>query len=252
MKNGARRKQARVVFFRSTGIAILASLLGLCAAGVANAAFYGDFSDGTISFLGVEDDNGLLGSPTISAGRIQFSPNSGFSATCTNGTCGGGATTTDGLRFQISASATGAPTALVIRLSGDTQIQDDLGLGGIAATFIASSVAIDVFEVDGVVVNNISLAAPVAFDSNGQFVQTTVGWAGNLTVDLSDLLAQNATTGRATRIGFDLSTALTAFSEAGLTASTTLREVEILFIPEPGAAVLIGLGLMRLARRSGS
>lgn len=241
-------KRMEMRFSQTAGIAIISLLFALGSQGDARAASYGTFSDGTVSFLDVQDDNGLFGAPTLSGGQLDFGAAS-FSASCVNGTCGGGTTVSDALRFQISTTAANAPTAIVIRLSGETDSQEFLP-GTIAATSVSSSVAVDIFEVDGVSVNNISFAAPVEFDSGGQFSNPDlVPWSGELRIDLTDLLAQNAVVGSATLIGFDLSTTLTAFSQDGQIATIELNDFEILLVPEPGTAVLIGLGLFGLAKR---
>jgi hypothetical protein len=39
------------------------------------AANYGDFNGSTVSFLSVQDQNGLFGAPTVSGDSLDFSPN---------------------------------------------------------------------------------------------------------------------------------------------------------------------------------
>ena len=70
-----------MIRFLSTGALALALLVNV--ASDSNAAYYGNFSSGTgtVSFLDVQDVNGLFGSPTASGNSLDFSPNT-FEADC--------------------------------------------------------------------------------------------------------------------------------------------------------------------------
>ncbi len=235
----------------------LVSLLGALASGEdAQAASYGDFSTagGAVDLNGVEDDTGAFGAPTPAANGLVFDLLQ-VSTRCgvVGGSCPsfGFGSVSEGLRFGISADAATAPSAIVIRQRGRTTL---LAPGDEQAiSTISTTVGVDIFEVDGITVNNLNIAVQLAFDAGGTYSAADAAgglvdfaFSGELTIDLAALLAANATTGIATLMGIDLSTLLTAFGDGAENALISTDSLEILFVPEPNTALLIGLGLLAL------
>jgi hypothetical protein len=236
---------------------VIVSLMGvLGSADAASAAMYGDFSTtgGTVDFNGVEDDSGSFGVPTPTANGLVFDLIQ-LSASCgaVAGSCPplSSESVNDRLRFEIAAGIADAPSAILIRQRGRTTL---LAPGGqTAVSSISTNVGIDIFDIDGVPVNNISFADSLVFESDGDFDATDaiggldgVPFSGELWIDLDQILADNSANGAVTRMEIDLSTFLTAFGDAAQNAEITTDYVEFLLVPEPGAALLIGLGLFAL------
>jgi len=241
-------------------VVALVSLMGsLGGVEAAHAVLYGDFSttDGRVDFNGVEDDSGAFGEPAPTANGLEFDLLQ-LSASCgiVLGSCPalGSGDASEGLRFEIAADAADAPSAIVIRQRGRTTL---LAPGGeTAVSIISTSVFVDIFQVDGMPVNVIDFSDFLTFESDGSFSASDasgglddVAFSGEITIDLAAILADNAATGAATLIGIDLSTMLTAFGDGAENAEITTDGLEILLVPEPSAALLLGLGLLALCRR---
>jgi len=231
---------------------VLALALSTFSASISNAGVYGDFSSptGTVSFLDVRDLNDLYGMPTASGNSLDFSPNT-FEADCS---LSAGCPPTphnvsDTLTFQIDADAGNFIDSLLLTEAGDTTLQSFLD--AFAATTVVGDVFIDVLEINGAPVNNINAAASMIFSQNGDYDSTDEGygthiWSGLLLLDISQVIADAGEVGQATLVGVSLSNTLTAFAESGATARIEKKDIDglaITVIPEPGSALLIGLGL---------
>ena len=124
-----------------------------------------------------------------------------------------------------------------------------------AATTVSASVFVDIFEIDGVAVNNINGNASMIFTQNGQFESTDEGygthiWTGSLLIDLDPIIANAGGSGRATRVQLNLDNTLVAFAASGASARIEKKDIDglaITIVPEPTTAVLMGLGLLGLA-----
>lgn len=243
-------------------LAVLAAALLLSAStwvSTAQAAFYGTSPGSTVTWIDVQDQNDLFGAPTTSPGSdsIDFSPNM-FEAECPlNPDCalGGGILTIDDtLTLTIQADAGFNIQELVFSESGDTTLASFIG--ATSATSVAATIFIDIFEVDGVAINQINHSAQMTFDNN-TFESFDEGygtylWAGGVNIDLDQVLADAGVSGSATRVQVNLDNTLTAFAASGATARIEKKDVDglsITVVPEPGTALLMGLGLIGLAAR---
>lgn len=219
----------------------------------AQAAFYGNYSGNTVTFIDVQDQNALFGAPTVSGDSLDFSPNT-FEAECPATGCPPTPVTVDDtLTLTIQADSGSFIDDVLFTESGDTNFASFSG--AFAASVVTATVFIDVFEIDGISVNNINANAQMVFTQNGEYESTDEGygthiWSGTLLIDLDQIIADAGATGRATRAQFNLDNTLTAFADSGATSRIEKKDVDglaITVIPEPGTALLLGLGLGGLA-----
>jgi len=228
----------------------------MVSASVSNAAYYGDFSSptGTVSFLGVGDLNGLYGMPTASGNSLDFSPNTFEISECPDapGCPPALNAVSDTLTFQIDADAGNFIDGLLLTEAGDTTLQSFLN--AFAATTVVGNVFVDVLEINGAPVNNVNANAVMVFSQNGEYESTDEGygthlWSGLLLLDITQVISDAGEVGQATLVGVSLSNTLTAFAESGATARIEKKDIDglaITVIPEPGSALLMGLGLAGL------
>ena len=244
---------------RSKGGIALSFCSVLLLASTSQAAFYGNFLGSTVSFNGVQDQNGLFGAPTVSGDSLDFSPNT-FEAIC-NGAPGcppTPATVDDTLTITIDANNGSFIDDVLLSEAGDTTLSSFLN--AFAATTVSATVFVDIFEIDGISVNNINGNALMTFTQNGQYESTNEGygthiWTGSLLIDLDQIIANAGEVGRATLIQLNLNNTLVAYAASGATARIEKKDIDglaITVVPEPGTALLMGLGLVGLAsvRRS--
>ena len=142
---------------------------------------------------------------------------------------------------------------MILTEAGDTTLTSFLDALG--ATMVTGTVFIDVYEIDGISVNNINANAEMAFTNDGQFETNDEGvgthiWEGLLSIDFDQIIADAGATGQATRVGLNLNNTLIAFAESGASARIEKKDFDglaITVVPEPGPALLFGLGLAGLA-----
>lgn len=251
----------------------LLSLGFLVAAAPASAILYGDFFDpsGTVSFLNVSDINGLYGGPldgsgnpvgpTVSLNSLDFTPIN-FDQTCSN--CPGGGTTTDTITFEIDA-VTGQSISTIDIFEAGNFATNAFGTGSFATVTISAAVTIDIFEVNGTSVSNISDISQLNFvfgtDPFASANTSVSGlYTGSLSIDLNAILAANGfgAGSEATRIQLSMDNTLTAF-HSGLGGSAMIRKRDFdstvitinggAPVPEPSTALLILGGLTALSAR---
>ena len=236
----------------SIGALVLCSALLLSS--TSHAASYGDFAGSTVDFLNVRDQNGLFGAPTVSVDSLDFSPNT-FEAIC-NGTAPcppTPVTVDDTLTLSIDAQTGSFIDDVLLTEAGDTTLSSFLN--AFAATQVTATVFIDIFEINGVAVNNINGNAQMVFTQNGQFESNDEGygthiWTGSLLIDLDQIIANAGGSGRATLVEINLNNTLVAFAASGAVARIEKKDIDglaITVVPEPGTALLMGLGLAGLA-----
>ena len=246
----------RLLFVGGLALAVL-----FCSITPAFAVFYGASFDGggDVTFLNVSDLNGLYGPPVATGNVLDFSP-TGFEVDCPNAgqNCPPqSAVATDTLTFQIDADPGFFIEDILLTEAGDTLITDFDIPGGFAATTVVANVVIDVFEIDGVSVGGVNGNAAMVFTNGGTFdtdndpngVQV---WTGLLALDVDAVIANAGESGKATLVQISLSNELTAFAENGAEAMIEKKDIDglaITVIPEPGTALLLGLGVMALAAR---
>ena len=241
----------------TTGALALALAGGIVvSASVASAASYGNFSSpsGTVSFLNVTDINGLFGMPTASGNTLDFSPST-FEADC--GPDPGCPPTphsvSDTLTFQIDAASGQFIDTIVLSEAGDTTLSSFLNAFG--ATTVTANVFVDVLEINGNPVNGLNANAQMVFTNGGQYETSDEGagthiWSGFLSLDIDSVIAAGGGSGQATLVHISLANTLTAFAESGAAARIEKKDIDglaITVVPEPGTALLLGLGLLGLA-----
>jgi len=241
----------------ATGALAFALCVGLAgSASVSSAASYGNFSSptGTVSFLNVADLNGLFGAPTVSANSLDFSPST-FEADCAASlSCPPTPhNVTDTLTFQVNANAGNTIESIVLSEAGDTTLSSFFN--ALAATTVVGNVFIDVLQIDGAPVNGLNANAQMVFTRNGQFESNDEGvgthiWTGYLSLDVNNVITSNGGSGHATLVHISLANTLTAYAASGAAARIEKKDIDglaITVIPEPGTALLMGLGLLGLA-----
>ena len=232
----------------------------LLAASASQAAYYGNYGGASVSFLDVQDQNGLFGAPTVSGDSLDFSPNT-FEAICPGApSCPPSPVLVDDtLTITIQANSGSYIDDILMTEAGDTTLTSFLD--ALAATSVSATVFVDIFEIDGVTVNNINGNAQMVFTNGGQFESNDEGvgthiWTGSLLIDLDQIIANAGGSGRATRVQLNLDNTLVAFAASGASARIEKKDIDglaITIVPEPGTALLMGLGLAGLAtiRRNG-
>ena len=164
----------------------------------------------------------------------------------------------DTLTITIQADSGSFIDDILLREAGDTTLAS---FNSFAATAVTATVFIDIFEIDGISVNNINAQAMMVFTNGGEFETNDEGngthiWTGALLIDLDQIIADSGGNGQATRVQLNLDNTLIAFAESGASARIEKKDVDglaITVVPEPGTALLMGLGLAGLAsvRRNG-
>lgn len=224
--------------------------------GSAQAALYGDYIGSTVVFEAVEDQNGLYGAPVVSADSLDFNPNT-FEAGCPLNSCVS-ELVDDTLTFTVQANAGQVVEDILLSEAGDfslsTFVLDDL-----AVTSVSASVFIDILEIDGTAVNNINANAAMVFTDSGSYQRafadlgvgtTSNAWTGALTLDLDSIIAASGLSGQATRVTLNINNTLTAYAGGAALAFIEKQDFDglaVTVVPEPGTALLMGLGLAGLA-----
>ena len=240
---------------RAFGFAFVAAgLVALLSASSATAAVYGNYSGSTVTFIDVQDQNGLFGAPTVSGDSLDFSPNA-FEADCSLSIdCPPTPHTVDDtLTLGIDADPGSFIDDVVLSEAGDTTLQSFVG--ALAASVVTATIFVDIFEIDNVSVNNISESFSMTFSNGGNYNSGVDGygtfiWNGGITIDIDQIIANAGLTGQATLIEINLDNTLTAFAAAGATSRIEKKDIDglaITVVPEPGTALLMGLGLAGLA-----
>lgn len=244
----------------SARLVSLIALLTLVLAPSAQAAFYGDFRDtvpGTgVTFRNVEDVNGLFGSPTVVVNELIFSP-AAFEADCgPDPGCPPSPNTVDDLlTFEVDADAGVVLPRIILREDGSTTIDAGALPLGFAATTVVADVVIDILEVNGASIAGVNVSRSMNISNGGTWDTSADGsasfaWSGTLFVNLDQVLADAGYSGRATRVDVSLANTLTAYGENGATAfieKDNISGFAVKIVPEPGTALLIGLGLLGLS-----
>jgi len=247
-----------------TLLGALAALL-LIAQGAAAVTNHGTFAGTNVTYNNVTetstfgDPEPLFGAPTPLGNQLLFFPSS-FSASA-SGAFGFDQT---GAQLQTSITANG-PTdvidTLLLTEFGDTNLTG----GGTAAT--GSIIGISGFVTVTADINGPIAPVVISFSDNpgaAPWVPTsyspsnvfdlvndpgTTSFSAGVTIDIASVVPN------ATSVFFSLDNDLTAYSEAG-TGSTIQKKVVsgpavvIEVIPEPGTALLVGIGLAGLAART--
>lgn len=226
---------------------------------------YGDFEGTDVWYLQVtedansaDDETPLFGPPTVSNNSIDFDP-VGFNAASTNADT---ADTTDGnLRFDIEAKDGKAINNLTLTEAGDTTLAGF----GTDATFasVTTNVFIDVFEVDGVGIDQFNIQGDLVFTpSDGNYGLATDGgggpsfntaWTGELFINLKQELIDRDIPfqGGVTQLSVNLDNTLIALSEDGTSSLIAKKDADgvviITNIPEPATVAMALCGLVGLA-----
>lgn len=234
----------RVAFALSASIAVSAS--------AASAASYGNFSSpgGTVSFLNVGDVNGLFGAPTVGVNGLGFGPDA-FEADCSMFPCSSTQEhiVADTLTLDIEANDGSFVHTIVFSEAGEATVVSFLS--GIAAAGVVSYVFIEVLEIDGAAVTGIDASAWMSFTPSEPFNGLFLGggtklWTGFLSIDVGSVIASNDSIGNATLVRVSLTNTVFARTSFNTVARIQKDGLTITVVPEPGAALLMGLGLIGL------
>jgi hypothetical protein len=232
--------------------------------GAANAASYGNFVDptGTVSYLNVQDVNGLFGAPSVSLDSLDFTPTT-YQAQCTQ--CPTGVTTSDILTLDILATSGRQIDHLQITEGLDYSIQS-FDPAGFASVSVIANVFIDIVGVNGQSVNGINANVPIlltpsnnasVFGLGAQASGVILGNTG--LIDLQQILANAGGSGEITQVRVSFDNTLQAFHQgSGGQALIRKRDADFVSLtavgsvintPEPSTAILLMGGLALLARR---
>jgi len=247
-----------IMRFAAAAVLLISATSLLFLASSAQSAYYGTYPGSTVVFENVGDQNGLFGIPTPSGDSLDFSPNA-FEAECPSTGCvidpvlGGILTVDDTLTVTIQANSGSFIDDVLFSEAGDTSLQSFVG--ALAASVVTANVFVDIFEIDGVSVNNVNGTVVMTFSQDGEYESNDEGygthiWDGSLTIDLDAMIADAGLVGRATRVELNLDNTLTAFAAAGATSRIEKKDIDglaITVVPEPATALLFGLGLAGLA-----
>lgn len=234
-------------------------LLAISSVAMSAPINYGAFSGNTVQFLSVSEDSPtdatpLFGAPTVSGDSIGFNPTQ-FGSFSSNG----GSDITDGtLQMDIRANSGFSIPFFNITERGDYSLIVRNSTG-VASASVGLALFIRVSEVNGS-----PLSTPVTFSGNGTFTpsggsftltglgtQLLQTFNGSISVDLNTLLANAGVNGQATRIQVSLNNVLTTVTTQGGRASIQKKQFDgvSITIPAPGAAALMGMGMLAAGRR---
>ena len=246
-----------------TGVAAFALTASFSTRVQADPINYGDFEGTTVWYRKVTEDANsvgdeppLFGEPTVSGDTLDFDP-VGFSASAAGA---GGNDVTDGnLIFDVEAKPGTAIPTLRIHEAGDTTLA---GFGSNATfTSVVTHLFVEIYEVDGVGIDNINLQGDINFSpSGGDFGLGTDGsggptfstsWYGQITFSLGQALTDAGISYErgATKVSVNLDNVLVALSEDGTTSVIAKKDFEGLKIeiPEPTTVAMALCGLIGLA-----
>jgi hypothetical protein len=204
--------------------------------------------------------NGLFGAPTVSLNSLDFTPTQ-YEAQCS--VCPTGVTTTDILTLDIQATSGQQINEVEVNEGLDYSLQS-FDPTGFASVIVTATITIDVTEVNGQSVNNISSIQQVVFDpannvtASGIEILDGVLIGGTGAISIQQILSDNGVTGEATRVQIGLDNTLRAFHDgSGGLAQIRKRDTDFVSltinggnpVPEPSTALLVMGGLGLLARR---
>lgn len=238
---------------------VLSAVLGI--ASTATAASYGSFTGatGSVSYLNVQDLNGLFGAPSVSVDSLDFTPLD-FEARCSQ--CPAGVTTTDTLSLDIDTISGRAVDEIRITEGLDFTVLS-YDTTGLASARVQADLVVDVLELNGVPVSGIGRSTSIVYVpslvSVDGFGSRNGIMIGDLRVDIAEIIASAGATGDATLVRIALSNTLQAIHDgSGGEARIRKRDADFISmtiaaslsdVPEPTTAVLLLGGLAGLAAR---
>jgi hypothetical protein len=229
-------------------------LLLLVAHAASATTVYGTYVGTNVTFGGVQetstygDPEPLFGAPIVLGNQLLFFP-ANFSANSIDGV-----SDFTGSQLQTTISGNGSLDVidtLLLTEFGDTDLS---GLGTAATgTYIGVSGFVTVLETTSGPIAPVAIPFVGVFSPTGTFdlisnPGTTV-FSGGFTVDVASSVPN------ATKVYLSLDNDLFAFSELGTASSiqkkvTSGPAISVAVIPEPGTAVLLGVGLGLVGLRS--
>jgi hypothetical protein len=243
------------------GSTTVVALCALAGSAMAQPINWGNRTGSTISYTAITESSGtdvlvpgvgLFGSPLISGDTLVFNPVA-FSSFAQNGA----SDITDGQLTMFAQSAPGFTIpSFTINEAGDWSLAGAGGAG--TAARVNLSVFITVLAVNGVALSPTQrLEANGTFSNGGLWTLASPGpgtaqvWTGGGTFNIDAFLASRGITGSATSIRIALNNTLTTTSQLGTSAFIAKKDFNgvSITVPTPGAAAILGLGVLAAGRR---
>lgn len=256
---------------KSCAALALSSLVVLVVQSALATTSYPDYVGTNITFSGIKetstfgDPEPLFEAPTGVGDSLLFSPTN-FTATAS----GVGGNDSTGALLNATMTATSLSTIDMLNFTefGDATLTGAPSAGTGVFTSLAGYVR--VLEVNGLPITPVTIGFNAGAGTNGSFSPAAIGstgldrntnpgttlWSGTLSVDIAAALVLAGYAPQATKVELALDNDLYAYSEfASNTAKVQKKAVTgptivITVIPEPGTAVLLGLGLVAVTVRA--
>jgi hypothetical protein len=244
---------------RSVHLLLLCSILLLLAGPAAALTAYPDVSSGGLDFTGLQeetnsagDPNPIYGAPLVVGTNLVFSPTN-FTSQAQNGSTDITAATFQGM-IEVQDKNVSALEKMMLTELGDYSLTG----AGSAATSVSvlAGLAVTVLEVNqGGTLSPTALATIDSFFIEHNTPAQGGSWSDTATVDIQAYLDLIYGPGAAfaTKLRFTFDNDLNTTSETGTTAfiqkKTGINSITLQTVPEPGTALLLGMGLALLGTR---
>jgi hypothetical protein len=244
---------------RSIHLLLLCSILLLVSGSASALTSYPDVSSGGLDFTGLQEETNsagdpdpIYGAPLVIGTNLVFSPTN-FTSQAQNGSTDITAATFQGT-IEVQDKNVSALQKMMLTELGDFSLTG-AGTDATSASVLAG-LAITVLEVNlGGVISGTAIPTIDSFFINYDTPAQGGSWSGTASVDIQALVDSFYGPGAAfaTKLLFTFDNDLNTTSEAGTTAfiqkKTGVNSITLQTVPEPGTALLLGMGLALLGAR---